>query len=254
MPRSPHHRARQFILALTVGVLTAGCASTPGDPLEPINRRIHTFNEAVDRTLLRPAAEGYSAVTPRPVSRSVTNFFSNLDDVIVLANSALQLKGRDTVATAYRLVFNTTIGVGGLFDVAGALGEPKLNEDFGQTLGSWGVPAGPYLVLPLLGPSTLRDAPALVVDWEVDPRRLITHSETRYGLLGLYAVDARAGLLGASDLFDTAATDPYAFMRDAWLSRRAQQVYDGDPPPGTVPGYQDDDFDPFDDDDDDLFD
>lgn len=258
---------RQAALLLA-GMLLTGCATTggpdgapegaPGDPLEPINRPIFAFNDAFDRNVAQPVARGYRAVTPAPVDHGVTNFFSNLDDVTVLVNSALQLKGRKAAATTLRLTLNTTFGLLGLFDVASGIGIPKENEDFGQTLGHWGVGAGPYLVLPVLGPSTLRDGPSRGVDAQYSALDEITDTRSEYyGALTLYGVDSRADLLGATRVLDTAALDPYSYTRDAWLRRRASQVYDGTPPPGVVPGTgpeADDGFDPFaDDEDDDLF-
>ncbi len=247
-------------LLLVAGLLAAiaaltGCASTPGDPLEPVNRRIHTFNETVDRTIARPVAEAYDEYTPRPVNRGVSNFFSNLNDVVVLVNTSAQLRGGDAVATFYRLILNTTVGVFGVFDVAEATGQPKRRADFGQTLARYGTPAGPYLVLPFLGPSNFRDAPARYVDGRLNPLYQIDDVSLRYQLTLVDAIDTRASLLGAGLMFETAATDSYAFMRDAWSARRADRVHHGDPPPGAVPGYEDGDFDPFDDEDDeDLFD
>lgn len=252
--RSLHRTAVAAFIIATAMSATA-CSTTPGDPLEPMNRKVHAFNDTLDRNVARPVARGYERVTPRPVSRGVSNFFSNLDDVGVLVNSAAQLKGRDTAATGYRLIINTTLGLFGIIDIASATGQPKVNEDFGQTLGAWGVPAGPYLVIPFLGPSNFRDAPSRYVDARLNPMYQLDDVRTRYWLTALDAVDSRAALLGASNLFDTAATDPYAFMRDAWSRRRANEVHDGTPPAGSLPGYQDDDFDPFDDaGDDDLFD
>lgn len=240
--------------------LLAACASTPrqggtpGDPLEPLNRRVHAFNDAFDRGIARPLARGYERVTPGPVDRGVTNFFNNLDDVSVLLNSTLQLKGRKAAATTFRLAFNTTVGLLGLIDVAGAVGVPKENEDFGQTLGYWGLGPGPYLVVPFLGPSTLRDGTGDIADAQYDPLIQLDDRDTRYALIALYAIDARAGLLGATDVLDTAAVDAYAFQRDAWLRRRANLVHDGEPPPEALPGdAPDDDFDPFADEEEELF-
>lgn len=256
MSRRAWHSAT---LAIACTLLMACAASprqgAPGDPLEPLNRRVHAFNDAFDRKLARPVARGYRRVTPGPVDRGVTNFFNNLDDVAVLLNSALQLKGRKTAATTFRLAFNSTIGLYGLIDVAGGLGVPKENEDFGQTLGYWGMGTGPYLVIPVLGPSTLRDGSGDLVDAQYDPMIRIDDRDTRYAAITLYGIDARAGLLGATDVLDTAAIDAYTFQREAWLRRRAHLVHDGEPPPGTVPGDDtgDDDFDPFADEDEELF-
>lgn len=249
---------RHFLTAflLATAALVAGCSSTPGDPFEPVNRQVFQFNETADRYVLRPVAEGYQEVTPRPVNVGVSNFFSNLDDVTVLVNTLAQLRFHDAAATTYRLMINSTFGLLGVIDIATPSGQPKREADFGQTLGRWGVREGPFLMLPLLGPSNLRDAPARYVDGQIDPLDDHVQWETRLLLTGIQVVDQRASLLGASDLFNTAATDPYAFMRDAWSSRRARDVYRGDPPPGAIPGNDpDDDFDPFSDEgDEDLFD
>jgi phospholipid-binding lipoprotein MlaA len=258
--------ARSLAIALAACLLGA-CAATPNgagnpdDPLESFNRPIHAFNDAVDRNALQPVARGYRTVVPGPVDTGISNFFDNLDDILVLFNSALQLKPRATAITTSRLFVNTTIGLAGVIDVAGMMGATKQNEDFGQTLGYWGVDRGPYLVLPLLGPSTLRDTGGLVVDYQIDPVDQIGDSDTWLAAQTLRVVDRRAALLGATDVLDTAAVDPYAFTRDAFLRRRANQVHDGNPPPDALPGGGADDaaseaeeaFDPFSSEDDDLF-
>ncbi len=254
------HRFALIALCL----LVTGCATAPdrdgaaNDPLEPLNRRVHAFNDVFDRNIAQPVARGYNAVLPRPVNRGISNFFRNLGDVGVLINSALQLKPRKTVITANRLMINTTLGIVGVFDVAGMMGAKPQDEDFGQTLGYWGADAGPYLVLPFLGPSSVRDGAGLLVDSTYDPIYAIDDSGTEAGLTVLRIVDTRARLLGTTGLLDTAAVDPYAYMRDAWLRRRVNQIHDGAPPPEALPdsgnGDGDDDFDPFSDEDDDLFD
>lgn len=261
--KSPERSRRAIAAALSL-LLVAGCASVPrsadgpGDPLEPVNRRIHAFNDGVDRFIGRPVARAYDRVVPGPADRAVTNFFANLDDVSVLVNSGLQLKGRKFGVTAGRLTLNTTIGLLGLIDVAGKVGLEKENEDFGQTLGYWGLGPGPYLVLPLLGPSGLRDGTGWVVDLWYDPINEFDDSDTRIGLRVLQGVDTRAAMLGATEVADATAVDPYVFTREAYRSRRAHLVYDGQPPPEAVPeagpgkGYGD--FDPFGDEDDALFD
>jgi len=210
------------------------------DPWEGFNRSMYTFNDHLDRAILKPLATGYEKVVPTPVNNSVSNFFSNLDDVVVLVNDVLQLKFEQTLSDFGRITFNTTFGLLGLFDVASSMDLPKHNEDFGQTLGRWGVGSGPYLVLPFLGSYTLRDGVALPVDWEVDPVLRISDTEERWGAVALRTVDIRAGLLRASRILDTAALDPYVFMRDAYLQRRRNLVYDGNPPPSEI-----DEFDPF---------
>lgn len=254
---------RLALIALCL--LLTGCATAPdragepNDPLEPLNRRVHAFNDVFDRNIAQPVARGYNAVLPRPVNRGITNFFRNLGEVSVLVNSALQLKPRATVITANRLMINTTFGIAGVFDVAGMMGAKPQDEDFGQTLGYWGADAGPYLVLPFLGPSSVRDGTGLVVDGWYDPINSIDDTATLTGMTILRVVDTRARLLGTTDLLGTAAVDPYAYTRDAWLRRRVNQIYDGDPPPEALPDTgngtgEDDDFDPFSDEDDDLFD
>lgn len=252
------------LLGACLAMALAGCASTaertPGDPLEPLNRGVYAFNDAFDRNVARPVARGYRAATPDLVQRGVGNFFSNLDDLTVLVNSSLQLKGRKAVVTSLRLLFNTTFGVFGLIDVAGAYGLEKQNEDFGQTLGYWGVGPGPYLVLPFLGPSGARDLGGRVGDAQYDALGEIAEDDPEYWTAVLLnAVDTRARLLGATDVLDTAAIDPYTFTRDAYRRRRANLVHDGSPPPAALPGEpgagqeDGDDFDPFSDEDDDLF-
>lgn len=226
-------------------LLASGCATLQAptekkDPFESYNRAMFEFNDGFDLHVLKPVAEGYEAVVPAPVSNSVSNFFSHLDDVIVIINDVLQLKFEQTLSDVGRFTFNSTFGLLGLFDVATPMALPKHNEDFGQTLGHWGVGSGPYLVLPLLGPSTVRDGSGLVVDWQADPIARIEDTPAYWGSIGLKAVDTRAGLLRASRILDTAALDPYVFLRDAYLQRRNNLVYDGNPPTSEF-----DDFDPF---------
>lgn len=232
------------LLILFFILLGSGCATVQvpdeHDPFESFNRAAYAFNDDLDKALLKPLATGYQKVVPGAVNTSISNFFSNLDDVIVLANDILQLKLEQTLSDFARITFNTTFGLAGLFDVATQMDLPKHSEDFGQTLGRWGVASGPYLVLPFLGPSTVRDGVALPVDWAVDPLYDIKDDNTRWGAIGLKVVDTRAGLLRASRILDTAALDPYTFMRDAYLQRRQNLVYDGNPPQSAI-----DNFDPF---------
>lgn len=231
-----------FILFFTL--FGSGCASVQvpdeRDPFEGYNRAMYAFNDDFDKAIFKPLATGYQKVVPDSINNSISNFFSNLDDVVVLVNDILQLKFEQSLSDFARITFNTTFGLAGLFDVATPMELPKHNEDFGQTLGRWGVGSGPYLVLPFLGPSTLRDGAALPVDWEVDPLLDIEDNDTRWGAIGLKAIDTRAGLLRASRILDTAALDPYVFMRDAYLQRRQNLVYDGNPPQSAI-----DQFDPF---------
>jgi phospholipid-binding lipoprotein MlaA len=229
-----------FACVLTCFVLLGGCASTgnPRDPLEPVNRGIYTFNEAVDTTLLKPAAELYRGLVPRLVRTGVSNFFSNINDVIVALNNLLQGKVTNAASDTGRFVVNSTVGLLGLFDAATPLGLPKNNEDFGQTLGWWGVGDGPYIVLPIFGPSNVRDTFGLIVDTLTDPISYIEPTRDRNIVMGVRAVNRRSELLEASKILETAALDPYQFVRDAYLQRRRSLIYDGNPPKD-----KDDDFD-----------
>lgn len=236
---------RKLLPLLLLGLSASGCATLDAppekkDPFESYNRAMFEFNDGFDRHILKPVAEGYDALMPAPINTSISNLFSHLDDVVVIINDILQLKFEQTLSDVGRFTFNSTFGLLGLFDVASHMDLPKHNEDFGQTLGRWGVGSGPYLVLPLLGPSTLRDGPALVADWQVDPISQVEGTPERWGVISLKAVDTRAGLLRASRILDTAALDRYVFLRDAYLQRRENQVYDGNPPQSEI-----DDFDPF---------
>ncbi len=213
--------------------LLGGCASNgdPRDPLEPMNRTIHAFNETVDKVAMKPLARGYQAVTPSFVQTGVRNFFSNLDDVTVLANDLLQLKVEQGARDFMRLSINTVLGFGGVLDIASEAGLRKNNEDFGQTLGYWGMGPGPYLVLPFLGPSNFRDTAGLVVDNHyTDLVYDIDDSEARAGAVLLRAVSRRADLLDLTEAIDVAALDGYEFTRDFYLERRRALVYDGRPP------------------------
>ena len=230
-------------LLVLAALLLSGCATIDGprdprDPLESYNRAMYEFNDDFDRALFRPLAEGYDKVMPKPLNNGVSNFFSNLDDVVVLLNDLLQLKFKQGLSDLGRITWNSTVGLLGLIDVASHMDLPKHNEDFGQTLGYWGVGSGPYLVLPFLGPSSVRDSAGLVADWQVDLLAEVDSEDSRWGLTGLKAVDTRAGLLRASRVLDSASLDPYSFMRDAYLQRRQSLVYDGSPP-------QEEEFDPF---------
>ncbi len=224
---------KKFTVTLALcALLLGGCATNgdPRDPLEPLNRGIYQFNDAVDRGVMKPVAKGYKAVLPQPVRTGVGNFFSNLDDVVVLFNDLLQFKFGQAASDFSRLVWNTSVGILGLIDVATPMDLPKHNEDFGQTLGRWGVGNGPYLVLPLLGPSNLRDTVGLVVDYRVDPVYQQDDMADRNTAIVLRAIHKRSVLLGAEDVVREGALDPYSFVRDAYLDRRRNLVYDGKPP------------------------
>jgi len=212
-------------LLLLVAALAGGCASsnTPGDPLEGFNRAIFGFNEGVDNAILRPVASGYKAVVPEPARDCVGNVFSNINDVFVSFNSLLQGKVGDAVSDACRVVVNTTVGLLGCFDVASKVGLEKHNRDFGQTFGKWGIASGPYLVLPFLGPSSIRDGVGTFIYAYLDPV-WADHVPTRNVAYSLRAVNRRSELLDATNVLEEAALDKYSFVRDAYLQRRRGMV------------------------------
>lgn len=220
--------------AMAVFAVMVGCATGPGanpaDPFEPFNRGVFRFNDGVDEAVFRPVATAYRDTLPSQVRAGVNNFFSNLGDVWNFANSVMQLRLRASAENFMRFNVNTVFGLGGLLDIATEAGIERHNEDFGQTLGRWGVPTGPYLVLPLLGPSTIRDAAVLPVDRYGDPLAYVDSGVVRGSLSVLRVVDARSNFLRASQLLDDAALDKYSFTRDAHLQRRQNDVYDGNPP------------------------
>lgn len=213
--------------------LLNGCASTGNarDPLEPMNRAIYHFNDGVDKALLKPVAEVYRDVLPQFVRTGVSNFFSNINDVLIALNNLLQGKVLNAASDVGRIAINTTIGVLGVLDLATEVGLEKHDEDFGQTLGSWGIGDGPYLMLPILGPSNLRDAFGRIADYKTDPITYVDPSRDRNLLWTARLINHRAELLDTSKILETAALDPYEFLRDAYLQRRRNLVYDGNPPP-----------------------
>jgi phospholipid-binding lipoprotein MlaA len=229
----PVLRRAAAALALAAVVTLSGCASNnPRDPLEPMNRAIYSFNDGFDRAIAKPVAQGYRTVVPGPARDMVTSFFSNLDDFWVLVNNLLQGKPRDALDDLGRVTINSTVGLFGLLDFAGQAGLPKHNEDFGQTLGRWGVGPGPYVVIPFFGPSDVRDALAWgLVDTYGDPVWRIHDIPVRNSLVALRLVNNRTNLLDATNILQQAALDPYTFLRDAYLQRRRSLVYDGNPPP-----------------------
>ena len=227
-------RPRALVLFGVVSVaLLAGCASSgnPRDPLESVNRGIYQFNDGADRVLFKPAAEVYRAVLPDFARTGINNFFANIHDVIVALNNLLQGKAGQAVSDVGRIAVNSTFGVLGFVDIATELGLEKHYEDFGQTLGRWGFASGAYLVIPILGPSSVRDGIGLFADVKTDPLTYVEPTRTRNALYGLYFVDRRAEFLEAGRILETAALDPYEFVRDAYLQRRRNLVYDGNPPP-----------------------
>jgi len=218
-----------------VGLLSAGCATQPEakrdprDPFERVNRATYKFNDALDRAILKPVAKGYVKVTPRVVRKGVTNFFNNLGTPVTLVNNVLQGKFKPAANDTGRFLMNTTIGLGGLFDPASAAGLDMNDEDFGQTLGKWGTPSGPYLVIPLMGPSTVRDGVATFADTYAHPMHYIEDDALRYGLYAVRLLDMRANLLEVEKQLD-GAYDRYGLLRNVYLQRREYQVRDGDVP------------------------
>ncbi|MDB5871133.1 MAG: lipoprotein precursor-like protein [Ramlibacter sp.] len=231
-----HRVGRMFFLAALV--LLAGCAglnANPRDPLEPLNRHVSDFNEGVDAIVLKPAATVYKKVVPPLVRTGVSNFFGNLSDGWSFINSALQFKFQNAAENFMRLNVNTFFGLGGILDIASELNIERHREDFGQTLGRWGVPSGPYLVLPLLGPSTLRDALAFTIDRRGDPVNYVRPASTGDSLYVLRAVDVRSNLLRIGSVIDDAALDKYSFTRDAYLQKRRSDIFDSKDSDGAEP-------------------
>lgn len=223
---------RNFAYSLALLGLLGGCATQGNkDPLEGFNRGVYKFNDTVDKAAVKPVAGAYKAVVPSTLRSGVDNFFSNLGTVVTIVNDLLQFKLSQAMDDTGRFVINTTFGIAGLIDVASMDGIEKRNEDFGQTLGYWGWKDSTYIVLPFLGPSTLRDTGGLVVDGAfIDPLYYLHPVRDRNQLLLTKFIDKRSQYLPASDLLDEAALDPYAFMRDAYTQRRNNQIHDGDVP------------------------
>jgi phospholipid-binding lipoprotein MlaA len=227
-----------YLLAVTALQAVGGCAtvpaaagSNPADPYERLNRHVYAFNDGFDRAIARPVARGYTAIIPRPARVCISNIFYNVGEVGNAVNSALQGRPLEVASDVGRLAVNSTAGVLGCFDVARRLGWERNRQYFGLTMGKWGLTPGPYLVLPFLGPSTVRDAVGEVPDYFTDPASYIVSVKTAYAVYGVHFIDKRAQYLDATNLVDDAALDPYAFVRDAYLQRQRSRVYDGAPPP-----------------------
>ena len=235
-------RALPRALAALLLAAIAGCATTPGvdhqdrrtsgpkDPYETVNRKVFAFNDTIDEYALKPVAKAYNAVIPSPVRTGIHNFFGNFSDAWSAVNQLLQGKPGDAGTMTLRVLTNTTIGIAGIFDPATKLGFERKPEDLGLTLGHWGMEPGPYLVLPLFGSSDIRDGLALPADTYVSPALLVPKFWQGVAVDAVGVVDARAGLLGASQMLDELAFDRYTFMRDAYITRRRSLVYDGNPP------------------------
>ena len=223
---------KYVVISIALATVLAGCASTTNkDPLEGINRGVYKFNDVADRAVIKPVATAYKTVTPSPIRKGISNFFSNIGTLTTVINDLLQFKFAHAFTDAGRFVINSTFGIAGLIDVASMDNIEKRNEDFGQTLGHWGVDTGAYLVLPFVGPSTVRDTAGLVFDTVTSDPITYTHNigEIRLHnqLRTAQLVDKRTQLLDATDIVDNASIDPYAFLRDAYLQRRASLVQDG---------------------------
>ncbi|MBB1076284.1 VacJ family lipoprotein [Rhodoferax sp. 4810] len=233
----PHPPLRRSVLLgiIASATLISGCASVadqyqdPRDPWQGYNRAMFRFNHQFDRWLLKPLAKGYQAVSPAVVDRSISNVFANLADVPSAINNLLQFKLARASTDLGRVAVNSTVGVAGIFDVATNLGVPSYKEDLGQTFGYWGMGTGPYLVLPVLGPSNVRDSIGFAIGTQLHPLTYLD-SNWHWGGVALHTVDRRADLLSADAVFDSAALDRYSFLRDAYLQRRKTLVYDGNPP------------------------
>jgi phospholipid-binding lipoprotein MlaA len=233
---------------LVLAVLTSGCASRGAaqvepnpDPLEAINRPLYAFNDGLDRFLLRPLASGYKKVAPSPVRTSITNFFDNLRYPITIVNQFLQGKFKKGFSDAGRFLVNSTVGVAGLFDPATDAGLVFHDEDFGQTMAAWGIPSGPYIVIPLLGPSTFRDGAGILADTQISPLIQMSNTSVRDKLIIMLFIQQRATLLGLDEPL-AEAFDPYLFLREAYLQNREYRIHDGNPP------EDDEFFDDFDED------
>ena len=233
-PRTINALLKKIILLFSL-ILLSACATVPGgptegDPFESYNRAMYSFNDGLDEYILKPVAEGYDTVMPSPVKTGVSNFCNNLDDLFVIVNDLLQFKFTQAASDTGRFIFNTTFGFFGLIDVASSIGMPKHNEDLGQTLATWGVGKGPYVVLPFFGPRTMRGTAGFIIESNFDPVYAIKDDLTLYSTVFVRAIDTRYNLLKEGRIVDQAALDKYSFVRDAYLQHRKNLVYDGNPP------------------------
>jgi phospholipid-binding lipoprotein MlaA len=232
-----HSLARGFLVwsLCLLGIALGGCATThgaadPRDPLESVNRATYQLNDTLDKYALKPVAQGYNAVLPQGVRNCVSNVFGNIADLSTAANNLLEGNGADAVSDACRVAINSTVGVLGCFDVAAGMGFEKHRKDFGITLGVWGVPPGPYIVLPFFGPSDARDTVGLVGDLYSDPVGYVYPVWQRNTAEGVRIIELRASFIDAGNLLQGAALDEYVFVRDGYLTRRRFQIYNGNPP------------------------
>ncbi len=222
----------KLAMIVTAAALLGGCATSgnPKDPIEGFNRAMFGFNEGLDKVVIKPVATGYEAVLPSPIQTGVSNFFSNIGDLMTGVNNLLQGKPAQAASDAGRVLANTTMGFLGIIDVASSMGMEKHEEDFGQTFGRWGLTDGAYVVLPFFGPRTARDTIGLVFDVYADPLSNVDHVPSRNSLIALRIVSNRAELLKADKIIEEAALDKYSYVRDAYLQRRRSLIHDGNPP------------------------
>ena len=223
----------RLIICAVLLVFISGCATTGAiderDPIEGFNRTMYSFNQGMDKVLFNPVAKFYQAITPDFIEKGISNIFNNIDDISIIANDILQLKIGQAYMDIARFVFNSTLGFAGFRDVASQMGLEKHDEDFGQTLAVWGVGAGPYIVAPIFGPTTLRDATSLVVDDVLlNPVAYLNNNDAlKAGILTLNYIDIKADLLTTNELIDEAALDQYEFTKNAYFSKRESQINDG---------------------------
>lgn len=243
---------RQRILKTLISVFAAlslaGCATNtlgppnPADPWESSNRSVYAFNDAIDRALFKPVAEAYAFVTPQPVRSCINNIFLNLGEVWSFINSSIQGRHEDALNTMGRFLLNSTMGIGGCFDLASMNGAPRISNDFGVTLGVWGISSGPYMVLPILGGTTLRDGTGKIPDIYFNQYgygQLVQNVDVRNSIYGLEIVERREALLDVTNMVDRTAPDPYSFIRDAYLKKRAAQIRGTSAGEEKLPNYED---------------
>ncbi|MGN6230796.1 MAG: MlaA family lipoprotein [Trinickia sp.] len=237
-------KLRILTALVPAAALLAGCASpstrTPGDPFEPMNRVVFKVNDTIDEHVAVPIAKTYQKITPHPLRTAISNFFSNLGDLNNIANELLQLRITDATEDLIRFAMNTTFGLGGLIDIATPARLPKHHQDFGLTLGRWGVPSGPYLVLPIFGPSSFRDGVGFAVDTRFSPL-IYAPVDAQKPLYGLQFVSARSDMLGATNILEQAALDKYSFVRDAYTQQRRSALGADTSKPPVLPNYGDED-------------
>lgn len=226
-PLAGYRRALVIALLLSLTGCATTVAHTPTDPWEGFNRSMFSFNEGLDRIVIKPVAKGYVAVVPTPINTIITNFFNNINDLMISVNNLLQGKVKDSATDLGRVVLNSTLGIAGFIDVASDMGCEKHDEDFGQTFGRWGVGDGPYVVLPVFGPRTVRDSFGLLADWPTDPVTWVHPYIWSSSLTALRQIDVRADLLPSEKIIEAGAIDKYSYIRDGYLQRRRYLIYDG---------------------------